>query len=87
MSHQTLHHFNFDEIKHISNYLSLIGDNDAVIVYANIFSKQQYKKIVKALPSQNISFIIINNTENIQTISYSQLIGLINTYHINLTWK
>lgn len=87
MSHQTLHHFNFDEIKHISNYLSLIGDNDAVIVYANIFSKQQYKKIVKALPSQNISFIIINNTENIQTISYSQLIGLINTYHINFTWK
>ena len=87
MNHQTLHHFNFDEIKHISNYLSLIGDNDAVIVYANIFSKQQYKKIVKALPSQNISFIIINNTENIQTISYSQLIGLINTYHINFTWK
>ena len=87
MSHQTLHHYHFDEINSITQYVPLIGSNDAVVIYANHFTSKQFKQSSKQLSCKNIYLIINNNDENIQVISYSQLLKLTNTYHINFTWK
>jgi hypothetical protein len=87
MNHQTLHHCHFDEVNCINQYIPLVKRNDAAVIYTNHFTFKQFEQIKKQLPCHNIYLIVINNDENIPTISYSQLIKLINIYHINFTWK
>ena len=68
-------------------YIGLIESNDGVVFYSTNLNLSQFNELNRMVTTDRVYFIVDNNIHKLKTISYDELLELVNKYKKTFTWK
>jgi hypothetical protein len=74
-------------IEDLGSYINMVSKNDAIVFYTINMTQAQSRYLISLFESNDVYFIIKNNTEEVKTICSNQWLNLVNQYHSTMTWK
>jgi len=87
MTYNTLHLCHSMNIDFVSDYIELIGENDAVVFYELITDNEKHIELKGLMKPYKTYFILENKNDYLQTITYDDWLKLVNQYKKTFTWK
>lgn len=87
MTYNTLHLCHSINIGFVSDYIELIGENDAVVFYELTTDNEKRKELQDLMKPYKTYFILENKNDYLQTITYDDWLKLVNQYKKTFTWK